>query len=278
MKLKSMKLLTLSLLLTALIKRTSFLVAVIVLGSVAVRPAFAVTAAVPTVGLAVTSVGVGALGVLGGGWKTRLLGYAVGIIDPDPATFYEGKIVITYPEDLLAVTGIGWFGNFAEDPSLPVPSVVSTPFFEFDPATTPYNFLQQPNPILGVSTSATGGIVTVEFDASPNGVTVNSNAHFNLLSIMFQNISGQELQWEQADPSEPANFFSNPAQQILTCRPDPSYPVPVTCGVDAEPYRYQVSAVPEPETLWLLATGFVGLLVITTGGRASKGAAVELNS
>ncbi len=247
MKLKSIKLLTL------------LFVLVLVLAGATVRRAFAVTAAVPTAGLAVTSVVVGAAGVLDGGWFTRIAGYAVGLIDPDPGTFYEGKIVITYPEDLLAVRGVGWFGNFAEDPSDPVPPVVLDPFFEYDTTTIDDTFLQPPNPALVTSTSDSGGVVTVEFDASPSGVTVESGAHFNLLSIMFQNISGQALEWKLADAGKPANFFSNPEQQILTCRPDFSFPDPVTCGVDAPPYRYQVSVVPPVPTLsqW-------GMIILTS--------------
>ncbi|MBK8751018.1 MAG: hypothetical protein IPL99_04990 [Candidatus Competibacteraceae bacterium] len=275
MKLNSMKLLTLSLL-PAVFRRASFLAAVAILGSVAVNPAFAVSGAVATAGLAITSVVVGAAGVAGGGWKTRLLGYAVGLVDPDPATFYDGTIVMTYPEDLLTFTGVGWFGNFAEDPNLPVPPIVSTPFFDFDSATPPGNFLQSPNPALTVSTSATGGVVTIKFDANPSGVTVDPGTHFNLLSIVFQNTSGQELQWQvvpaQAGPvqaalSDSANFFSNPDLQVLTCRPPSPDPnsVPVQCG-DTEPAnRYQVFAVPEPETLWLFATSFVGLLGYRSG-------------
>ena len=248
-----------------LIKCTLSVVVATLLSSIAIKPAFAVTSAVPTAGIAVTSFIVGGAGaVVGGGWKTRLGGFLVGVIDPVPATFLEGKIVIEYPEELLAVTGVGWFGNFAEDPSQPFPPAFSEPFFDLDPATALYDFMQPPNPVLTTSTSATGGVVTVEFDATPDGIIVDSGENFNLLSIMFQNISNQELLWNQADPPESANFFSISDEQILTCLPDPTVPVPVTCGVDDEPFTYTVTLVPVPESNSTLSFLVLGTFSVTT--------------
>jgi hypothetical protein len=82
---------------------------------------------------------------------------------------------------------------------------------------------------------------------------------------LFENISGQTLAWERATPggSDPANLFQNPSQQILTCRPDSSFSVPVTCGDDSPPERYIITTVPEPGTFWLVALGSLGLVGLT---------------
>ena len=237
--------------------RMVFTIGIAVLGSLAAfaRPALAAAGAVPTAGLAATSLVVGGAGaVLSDSWWVRALGYGVGLVDPDPATFYEGKIVIAYPADLLSITSVGWFGNFAANPSLAVPPVVSSPFFELDPTNTPYNLGQAPAPSLRTSMSTSGGLLTIRFDA-PGGISVDQGAHFNLLAFTFQNISGQDLLWRTVGPSGSANFYSDAAQQILTCRPDPNYLTPVTCGNDTEAYRYQVTAVPEPSSMILLGTG-----------------------
>jgi len=49
---------------------------------------------------------------------------------------------------------------------------------------------------------------------------------------------------------------------LLTCRPDPSYLDPVTCGMDIQPFRYTVTVVPEPDVAWLLACGLTGLAAV----------------
>jgi len=95
--------------------------------SVAAAPAFGATAAVPTFGIAATSIVVGAGAVLGGGRKTRLAGFVVGVVDPASATFYDGVISISYPSDLLVVTGVGWFGSFTENITITVPNPPTIP-------------------------------------------------------------------------------------------------------------------------------------------------------
>src|SRR5436305_3374929 len=41
------------------------------------------------------------------------------VLDPSgEGTFYSGQIVLDYPSNLVAISGIGWFGYFSADPSL----------------------------------------------------------------------------------------------------------------------------------------------------------------
>jgi hypothetical protein len=218
----------------------------------------AAVAELPTAGLATTSLIVGAAGVVGGGWFTRLASYGLGIVDPPSGTFYSGTIVIDYPENLLAVSGVGWFGNFAVDPTVPAPPVSTTPFF--DVSSSPYNFNQSPNSGLTVSTTNSGGVLTLSFNA-PNGISVDSGTEFNLLAVTFQNISGSDLAWNVVGPHGQANFFDNAAQQTLTCRPDPTFPTPVTCGENTPANRYFVTPVPEPRSLPVLMLALAGCWV-----------------
>jgi len=223
-----------------------------------IRPAFTATAAVPTAGLAATSIVVGTTAVLGGGWLSKLGGLIVGVVDPASAIFYEGKIVMAYPEELLEVVGVGWLGAFSADPSAPTLPVITSPFFDFDSASTPYDFLQPANAALNTSVSTSNGVITIDFD-STDGITV-TDSHFNLLSVMYRNISGHNLAWNLAT-TQPANFFSMPSEQVLICRPDPNSDL-VGCGDDAEAFRYHVSPVPIPAAVWLFCSGLIGLIGI----------------
>lgn len=250
------------------------LLAAIILSLASARQALAGVATIPTVGLATASMAVGAVGTGGavaggggGGWGSFWLGLgSVGtvILDPPPATYFEGKIVITYPADLLAFVGAGWFGSFALDPSLPIPPVSLTGFL--DTGGTGYDLWQPPRPGMATSISDSAGVLTLTFDASPDGIPVDSTGHFNFVNLMFQNISGSPLRWAGTAPGGPANFFQNPSAQIMTCIPGPSYQVPVTCG-DGVHRPYQITPTPEPGTLWLLLP--IGLLGAAHWRRAS---------
>jgi len=225
-----------------------------------IRPAFTATAAVPTAGLAATSIAVGGTAILGGGWLTKIAGLVVGVVDPASATFYEGKIVLAYPEELLEVVGVGWFGEFSADPSAPTLPVITSPFFDFDSASTSYDFLQPANADLDTSVSVSSGVITIDFNSrSGSGITV-TDSHFNLLSVMYKNISGHNLVWNLAT-TQPANFFSKPSEQVLICRPDPNSDL-VGCGDDTEAFKYHVSPVPIPAAVWLFCSGLIGLIGI----------------
>jgi len=246
-------------------KKASVLASAMLLTIVTAMSAFGVLAEIPTAGLATTSVIVGAGGVIGGGWFTKALGiFAVGA-DPVGSTFYDGTIVMAYPSQYVVPISIGWFGDFAVDPNVPSLPVMTTAFFDI--TTSPYDLTQAPNPSLMISSSYANGVITVSFHAPSNGLAVSApqGTPFNFLAISFQNISGQTLQWTamstsgSAAPSGSANLFDIPSQQVMTCKPDPSYIVPVTCGENSPTFMYTATPVPEPSTLLLFPAGFMVL-------------------
>lgn len=182
-------------------------------------------------------------------------GLSIFILDPETATFINGKIVIDYPDSLLAVDSITWFGEFAENPSLPFPPVEPTGFIQ----TKGTYQLQQPNPALNVSVTNSNSILTIEFDASPSGIVVESEDSFNVIGILFQNISGKNLVFEEAESSP--NLFQIPSEQTLICIP-PEETIPVTCGQDSTK-NFKVTSVPE-------STSIFGLLTLSVLGAGSS--------
>jgi PEP-CTERM motif-containing protein len=233
------------------------------------QPAYAAFASLPTFGLAVASVAVGVLGAAGGitgahggGAGNRVFvgvgGTALGIFDPLPGTFYSGSLVINYPADLLSVAYIGWFGNFAVDPSVAFPPETAeekTGFYDSNGVV--YDLQQAPNPLMTVTTTNIGGVLTVNFVSSA-GITSSSADDFNFMDVGFTNISGNTLNWGISNVGEASNYFLDSAASTLTCIPNAGPLIPVACGGDTLPIYYTVGT-PEPSTWAMMLLGFAGL-------------------
>jgi hypothetical protein len=247
------------------------------------QPASGGFAELPTAGLSTFSFltaaagGSGAVtGWHGGGTANRILlglgSIGLGLVDPAPGTILDGQIVIRYPDNALAITGIGWFGPFAQDPSLPVPPVTTGPFS--DSGNLTYNVAQPPNPALNVSVTNVGGVLTIQFDALPNGIA-SPPGEFNMLAIRFENISSQELVLSPAAlpelataSNDVANMFMPLSQQIFDCVPSTSTDQqPVRCGANAPSIGFLVESVPEPGSVTLLG---LGVLAMAAFGRWKK--------
>lgn len=233
------------------------------------QPAWAVVGELPTAGLATASIAVGVVGAAGGitganggGWLNRILlgvgGTGLTILDPSPGTFFGGSITIDYPSDLLAFDYVGWFGNFASDPSAapppPVTSEEQTGFYDFNEVI--YNLKEGPSSAMQTSVSDHNGVLTISFTSS-TGISAPSSEDFNFMDVAFTNISGHVLDWSLA-PANGGNFFSDNALSTFVCKPDPTYLAPTGCSANAPITGYHIS-IPEPSTWALMLLGFAGL-------------------
>ena len=253
-------------------------VSLALLSVTSVPPLFGAAAGLLSGGLGWASLAVGVLGAgngitgaNGGGAGNRLItgvgGTALGVFDPSPGTFYTGQLVIEYPSDLISVAYVGWYGNFAVDPTVPIPPVTAdeaTGFYDSNGVV--YQLQQAANTALNATVSKSGGVLTINFN-DPAGVLGNSAGHFNFLDVAFTNISGEPLVWSTVAAGGSSNFFENNAQSTLTCVPDPSYTVPVSCGGSTAPTSFSVIETPEPGAFGATVIGLFALLACLRGRR-----------
>lgn len=227
------------------------------------KQTLAATAAVPTAGVAATSIVVGAAGAAEGSvedtrskWNRKFLifgGILLTVVDPDPAIYLGGTSVIEFPKELLEFQELTWYGPFSDmspgdsGPTCDEGCVQNSGFFNDVSLFTP----QDHNPNITYNTSVDNGVLTVSWTPEP-GIVAEANS-VNIFGIAFKNISGQDLFVEIAPSnSQSANLLQNTSMQSLTCIP-PNEEEPQPCGYPDEPIRFTVTPVPEPLTV--LGTG-----------------------
>ena len=213
--------------------------------------ASAVTTAVPTAGIAVTSFVVGAAAATESAiedtipkWRRKLIGFTsllLMAIDPDPATYLFGRTVIEYPESLLEFQQLTWYGAFSDmstgdtGPIAGPGAVQGSGFFDDVKLFVP----QGPNPALNVTGSATGGVLNVSWNAFP-GIQAEG-ASVNIFGAVFKSISPTDLQFEITPAGSPlANFYQNTAAQALVCIPSHEL-MPRGCGYPDEPIGFRIT-------------------------------------
>jgi hypothetical protein len=227
--------------------------------------ASAVTAFVPTGGLAVTSFVLGAAAATESAieetrskWDRKYLGFGGLLlmgIDPDPATYLSGKSVIQYPDSLLQFQQLTWYGAFSDmstgdtGPVAGPGAVQGSGFFDDVKVFVP----QGRNPAIGVTYSGSGGVLTVDWSATPGIQATGSSV--NIFGALFTSISPTDLFFETTPPGSPsANFKQNTAAQSL-------YGIVVSStvaqalGYPDEPIGFSITAVPEPTPFAMALAG-----------------------
>jgi hypothetical protein len=238
----------------------------------------AVTAAVPTVGLAVTSVVVGAaagtesaLEETRSKWNRKLLGFGSILllaVDPQPASYISGITSITFPNEYLQFQGLTWFGPFSDGSTGDLGPVAGSGAVQGSGFTDDVPlFVQQPaNSSLDVNTNVSGGVLTVSWSTDP-AIQADGDP-VNIFGAVFTSIWPQDLQFGTAPAGAPANLFQNITLQSVICIPSDETQ-PRQCGYPDEPIGFTVTPVPIPAALPLFATG-VG--AVAYAGRRRKAA------
>lgn len=283
-------------------RHTSLACAALVAMSGLSGPASAVTSAVPTAGIAVTSFVVGAAAATESAleetrskWNRKLLGFGSILlmgIDPDPATYLSGTSVISFPDTLLSFKQLTWYGPFSDGstgdtgPLAGAGAVANSGFFDQAMLFVP----QAASPALQVVTTVNAGLLTVSWSAVPGIQAAGSSV--NIFGAVFESISVPDLQLAMTPPGSPlANMAQQVAAQSLFCIPAGEL-VARGCGYPNMPIGFSVSAVPEPVTSALWLAGLMALagavqrsrrtartqllpvpLSVDPGGRISRGTA-----
>lgn len=259
---------------TTMNPRPKHLIVSLMLSTVALMtpsPTYAVIPGPITGGLSFLSFGVGVLGITGGvaglppntagRFGVGLGGLAIAVLDPPEATYISGQISLRYPGNFLTVDSIGWFQEFALDPTIAVPPVTTNGFLM--PGFYP---LQAPNPSMNVSVSDSFGQLIVHFD-SPTGIVVpSSSEHANILGVVFKNISESDLEWILDEHG--GNLFQQGSDQYLMCR-DADGRI-YRCGSETPAFSYRVMPVPEPATYPLIGVAVLCFEIFISRGKLSR--------
>lgn len=262
-------------------RTTTLIVSMLAAFVVASKPTMAVTAAVPTVGLAVTSVVVGAVAGTESAieetrskWNRKLLGFGSILllaVDPQPASYISGTTSLTFPDEFLRFEGLTWFGPFSDGSTGDLGPVAGPGAIQGSGFTDDVSlFVQQlPNSSLEVNTSVSGGVLTVSWSTDP-AIQADRDP-VNIFGAVFTSIWPQDLQFGTADAGVPANLFQNIAQQSVVCIPSDETQ-PRQCGYPNEPIGFTVTPVPIPAALPIFATGLVGIACFSRRQRLGRSA------
>ncbi|HEY1180620.1 MAG TPA: PEP-CTERM sorting domain-containing protein [Phytomonospora sp.] len=182
---------------------------------------------------------------------------AVTVADPLSAVFYTGSFDQYYEPTFVEILRSGWLGTWGADPSLPAPPADLS---SLPDGPTPF-YLQEPNAALTASivNDAAAGVQHVAFDWGPNGHPETATGPFNFYASVFRAKRPLMIrrvgEAPNATPPAGANLYVAATGAGVRCIPAGDNVIR-TCGEPTTSY-YEISAVPEPATGWLLAAGLL---------------------
>jgi len=184
--------------------------------------------------------------------RIKFLEFIVMLIDPDPASFYDGRFSVFYDPLRFELIDVGWLGGWGEDPSLPSPPI--------DPNhLTGFNLtLQDANASLAATKTADeiNGTIDIAFDWGSSPFVAAADAPFNFLAVTLR--ARQDLVIENTLVRPPTAGSGLMGTTVDSFR----------CAVGTEQIRecrsetsdtYTVSEVPLPGAAFLLGASLLGL-------------------
>ena len=160
---------------------------------------------------------------------------------PVDGLIVSGRLTAQF-DPLWTVGGVGWFGEFGADPTLPAPPLGAT---EIDVAL----LQSSPNPLLqsaSITIDQSQGRVVFDFDWGLDGFQPTVD-HLNFAGIFFSNLT--EL------PSNPLTIVGSPADVVANGKNALTY---MSCRAPqpgSEEFFCGETVVPEPATPWLSDAG-----------------------
>lgn len=178
---------------------------------------------------------------------------------PTDNSFLSGRVTLKF-DPSWTVGGVGWLGEFGEDPALPAPQVEDG-IIRFDSS------LLQPNANTemvssNITIDQSNGLAVFEFNWGTPGfiptLNLSSSGHFNFAAILFTDplvLPADELVTPfGAGSIAPYGIVGNPYDHSLGTNA-PTY-LQIIDGSTGETH---FCCIPEPATLALLGTGLIGL-------------------